>query len=80
MAKKNSLVENINRRKKSGTSRPKKKSTVSKKAYEDMEKGWPAKAKKSARTVGRKNPLRYFATPMYDSCLPGTAFLLRSDS
>jgi hypothetical protein len=37
---KNSLVNNINARKKKGTSRPKKKSTVSKKAYADMKKGW----------------------------------------
>ncbi|MBV8779937.1 MAG: hypothetical protein JO353_00935 [Phycisphaerae bacterium] len=39
-SKKNSLVNNINKRKKSGTSRPKSKSTVSKKAYRKMEKGW----------------------------------------
>ncbi len=38
--KKNSLVANINRRKKAGTSRPKKRSTVSKKAYGAMQKGW----------------------------------------
>ena len=38
--KKNSLVSNINKRKKAGTSRPKSKSTVSKKAYSAMKKGW----------------------------------------
>jgi|TARA_R100001082_G_scaffold30457_1_gene15312 hypothetical protein len=38
--KKNSLVRNINKRKKAGTSRPKSKSTVSKKAYSAMKKGW----------------------------------------
>jgi hypothetical protein len=38
--KKNSLVNNINARKKSGTSRSKKKSTVSKKAYKDMQDKW----------------------------------------
>jgi|TARA_B110000046_G_C12624566_1_gene246134 hypothetical protein len=38
--KKNSLVANINKRKKAGTSRPKSKSTVSKKAYSAMKKGW----------------------------------------
>jgi hypothetical protein len=43
--KKNSLVENINRRKKSGTSRSKKKSTVSKSAYQDMQAGWSTKKK-----------------------------------
>jgi hypothetical protein len=37
---KNSLVGNINKRKKAGTSRPKSKTTVSKKAYAQMKKGW----------------------------------------
>jgi len=46
---KNSLVGNINKRKKAGTSRSKKKSTVSPKAYSDMQKGWPKK-KKSKKT------------------------------
>jgi len=46
---KNSLVGNINKRKKAGTSRSKKKSTVSSKAYSDMQKGWPKK-KKSKKT------------------------------
>lgn len=36
----NSLVNNINARKKKGTSRSKKKSTVSKKAYKKMEENW----------------------------------------
>ena len=43
MPKKNSLVENINRRKKSGTSRSKKKSTVSTESYQEMQQGWPKK-------------------------------------
>lgn len=38
--KKNSLVENINRRKAAETSRPKSKSTVSAKAYGAMKAGW----------------------------------------
>lgn len=38
--KKNSLVANINRRKKAGTSRSKKNSTISKKAYAQLKKGW----------------------------------------
>ena len=38
-----SLVENINKRKKKGISRTKKNTTVSKKAYSDMKKGWPKK-------------------------------------
>jgi hypothetical protein len=42
MAKKtkNSLVGNINRRRKAGTSRSKSKSTVSPKAYAQLKKGW----------------------------------------
>ena len=38
--KKNSLVNNINKRKKAGTSRSKKNSTISKKAYSQLKKGW----------------------------------------
>ena len=38
-----SLVKNINKRKKAGTSRSKKKSTISKKAYANMKKGWKKK-------------------------------------
>jgi Domain of unknown function (DUF6321) len=52
MPKKNSLVENINRRKKSGTSRSKEDSTVSGRAYRDMQNGWPGSAKKKARGTG----------------------------
>jgi hypothetical protein len=44
--KKNSLVANINRRKKLGISRSKKKSTISDSAYKDMLAGWPKKKKK----------------------------------
>lgn len=40
MKQKNSLVGNINRRKKAGTSRSKSKSTVSAKAYGQMKRGW----------------------------------------
>jgi hypothetical protein len=43
---KNSLVNNINARKKKGKSRPKKKSTVSKKSYSAMKKNWGRKKKK----------------------------------
>jgi hypothetical protein len=42
---KNSLVNNINARKKKGVSRPKKKSTVSKDAYRDMQENWGKKKK-----------------------------------
>jgi len=51
---KNSLVKNMNARKKSGKSRTKKNSTVSSAAYKDMQKGWPDskknKAKKNKKT------------------------------
>ena len=40
---KNSLVNNINARKKKGISRPKKKKTVDKKSYTKMEKNWAKK-------------------------------------
>jgi hypothetical protein len=57
--RKNSLVENINRRKRAGKSRPKSRSTVSKQSYEQMQKGWPGSAKKksagkSTRKTSRK--------------------------
>ncbi len=45
-AKKNSLVNNINKRKKAGKSRPKSRSTVSKDSYANMEAGWAGGAKK----------------------------------
>ena len=38
---KNSLVGNINKRKKDVTSRSKKKSSVSHKAYKGIKAGWP---------------------------------------
>lgn len=37
---KNSLVNNINAKKRKGTSRSKKNSTVSRESYEDMEHNW----------------------------------------
>ncbi|MBC7416916.1 MAG: hypothetical protein H7325_02015, partial [Pedobacter sp.] len=43
---KNSLVNNINARKKKGVSRSKKKSKVDKKAYKKLKKGWKKKGKK----------------------------------
>lgn len=48
---KNSLVGNINKRKRAGKSRSKKRSTVSKEAYRDMKKGWP-------KTKGRAKKAR----------------------
>jgi hypothetical protein len=38
-----SLYENINKRKKAGTSRSKKKSTISAKSYANMKAGFPKK-------------------------------------
>ena len=40
-----SLYRNINARKKAGTSRSKKKSTITKKAYANMKDGFPNKKK-----------------------------------
>ena len=45
---KNSLVGNIHRRKVQGKSRSKKNSTISKKSYADMKKGFP-NSKKNKR-------------------------------
>ncbi|BAQ86559.1 hypothetical protein [uncultured Mediterranean phage uvMED] len=41
-----SLYRNINKRKAAGTSRSKKKSTISAKAYKNMQAGFPKKKKK----------------------------------
>ena len=41
-----SLYRNINKRKKAGTSRSKKKSTISAKSYANMKAGFPKKKKK----------------------------------
>jgi hypothetical protein len=38
-----SLYENINKRKKAGTSRPKSKSTISAKSYSNMKRGFKKK-------------------------------------
>lgn len=43
-----SLVRNINAKKKAGTSKSKKNSTVSAKAYKDMQAGWPKKKNKKS--------------------------------
>ncbi|MBN8229121.1 excinuclease ABC subunit A [Corallococcus macrosporus] len=63
--KKNSLVANINRRKKAGTSRPKSRSKVSSKSYKNMERGWGKTARKktaakktATKKTARKSPAR----------------------
>ena len=43
---KRGLYANINRRKRLGISRPKSKSTISAKAYKNMQAGFPKKKKK----------------------------------
>ncbi len=47
-----SLYKNINKRKKEGTSRSKKNSTISKKSYDNMKAGFP---KKDARERSKKS-------------------------
>jgi|TARA_R110000851_G_scaffold9763_5_gene36058 hypothetical protein len=42
---KTGLYANINKRKKAGTSRSKKKSTITDKAYKNMQAGFPKKKK-----------------------------------
>jgi|TARA_R110000796_G_scaffold144805_3_gene261506 hypothetical protein len=42
-----SLYANMNKRKKAGTSRSKKKSTITPKAYASMKAGFPKKKKKA---------------------------------
>jgi len=49
-----SLYENINKRKKAGTSRSVKKSTISSKAYSDMKKGFPNSKKNKAKAKSKK--------------------------
>jgi hypothetical protein len=57
--RKNSLVENINKRKRAGKSRPKSRSTVSSDAYADMQAGWPrSKRKKSQKKSAVKQASR----------------------
>lgn len=52
--KKNSLVANINRRKRAGKSRAKSKSTVSKESYREMRRGWPHSAKAKRKRAAKK--------------------------
>jgi hypothetical protein len=52
---KNSLVNNINARKRKGKSRPKKKSTISKKSYAAMKDNWGKARKRSpAKKAGKQ--------------------------
>ncbi len=49
MAAKKGLYYNINKRKKAGTSRSKKNSTISAKNYREMQKGFPNSKKNKAK-------------------------------
>ena len=49
MAAKKGLYHNINKRKKAGTSRSKKNSTISAKNYREMQKGFPNSKKNKAK-------------------------------
>ena len=51
MAKQKGLYANINARKKAGTSRPKSKSTITDKAYKNMQAGFPKKKKKNPLSI-----------------------------
>ena len=51
---KKGLYYNINKRKKAGTSRSKKKSTISPKAYKEMQKGFPNSKKNKAKRKRKK--------------------------
>ena len=46
------LYANINRRKKLGISRPKAKSTITKKSYANMKAGFPNSKKNKAKAYG----------------------------
>ena len=49
-----SLYENINKRKKAGTSRSKKKSTISDKSYANMKAGFPDSKRNKAKKKTKK--------------------------
>jgi hypothetical protein len=48
-----SLYENINKARKAGTSNPKSKSTVSDKAYKNMQAGFPNSKKNKKKSVAK---------------------------
>ena len=49
-----SLYRNINKRRKAGKSRSKKKSTISSKAYKNMKAGFPNSKKNKAKRKAKK--------------------------
>lgn len=69
---KNSLVANINRRKRAGKSRAKSRSTISRKAYRDMQAGWPrnkARKKGNARSSYALRQVRTSGTKVHFASL-----------
>lgn len=56
--KKPSLVDNINKRKRAGTSRPKSRSTVSRASYDAMEAGWPKGGTGAKKGAAKKRPAK----------------------
>lgn len=59
---KNSLVANINRRRRAGKSRPKKRSTISSGSWKEMREGWPHSAKAGRTKSARKKSARKKST------------------
>ena len=53
-----SLYRNINKRKRAGTSRSKKKSTISAKAYRNMKAGFPNSKKNKFKRKAKKRRRR----------------------
>lgn len=67
-----SLYANINKRKKAGTSRSKKNSTITKKAYANMKAGFPkskSKKKKKAQSVVNITNLGTTTTFLWDTVM-----------
>ena len=67
-----SLYANINKRKKAGTSRSKKNSTITKKAYANMKAGFPKsknKKKKKAQSVVNITNLGTTTTFLWDTVM-----------
>ena len=56
---KRGLYANINARKRAGTSRPKSKSTITKKAYANMKAGFPNSKKNKAKRKAKKKRKYY---------------------
>ena len=56
-----SLYDNINKRQKAGTSRPKNKSTITPEAYANMKAGFPKKKRKKASGGGNQKRAMYYS-------------------